>query len=56
VLVTPGNVEELANGILFLTRSSDIGEALGENARKEMLAKYTWQQNVTRLLERLKQS
>ena len=54
VLVTPGNVEELANGILFLARNSDIREALGENARKEMLAKYTWQQNVTRLLERIK--
>lgn len=55
VLVTPGNVEELANGILFLARNSDIREALGENARKEMLAKYTWQQNVRRLLERIKQ-
>jgi len=54
VLVTPGNVEELANAILFLARNSEIRKALGENARKEMLAKYTWQQNVTRLLEGIK--
>ncbi|MGQ9631406.1 MAG: glycosyltransferase family 4 protein [bacterium] len=52
-LVKPGNVGELAEGILTLAQSKELRERLGKNAREEALAKYTWEKNVRNVIERL---
>jgi glycosyltransferase involved in cell wall biosynthesis len=53
VLVTPGSVEELANGIRLLIDRPDLREMLGARARQRVLARYTWERNVDTMLRRL---
>lgn len=53
VLVTPGDREQLLDGLRFLVERPDYREALGRNARREVLAHYTWERNVDAVLERL---
>lgn len=52
-MVTPGRADELARAILFLAESPDWRCHLGENARAEALAKYTWQTHVGIILDRI---
>jgi glycosyltransferase involved in cell wall biosynthesis len=52
-LTEPGNAASLAEGILALIRDERLRQQLGENARAEVLAKYTWSQHVNRTLARL---
>jgi glycosyltransferase involved in cell wall biosynthesis len=51
VLVEPGNVKELVNGILGLVDNSGFAKKLGENARLAALEGHTWDTNIRRLLE-----
>lgn len=53
ILATPGSREELTAGLRFLVEHPDYREALGRNARREALARYTWDRNVAAVLERL---
>ena len=53
VLVTPGDRHELLDGLRFLVERAEYREALGRNARREVLARYTWDRNVDAILERL---
>lgn len=53
ILVKPGNVEELIEGILKLAKDKNLREKLGDNARNEVILNYTWQKNIERLMEKL---
>ncbi len=54
ILAQPGHVEHIVNAILFLIQFPQWRTLLGKNARQEVLAKYTWSQHVSFILERLK--
>lgn len=54
-LVEPGNVDSLANGLNYLINNPDLCLRLSKNARKEVVAKYTWQAHTRRIIERLKE-
>jgi glycosyltransferase involved in cell wall biosynthesis len=54
VLVTPGDRDELLAGLRFLVERPDYRETLGKSARREVLARYTWDRNVDAMLERLR--
>ena len=54
VLVTPGDRSELLAGLRFLVEHPDYRRALGSNARREVLARYTWDRNVDAILDRLR--
>ncbi len=54
-LVKPGDVQELAQGILKLTENENLRSELGKNAREEALEKYTWDEHVKRILDKLKE-
>jgi len=51
VLCPPGDVVSLITGIKFLTERSDWRKKLGQNARKEALASYTWERHVEEILK-----
>ena len=52
-LVTPGDVTDLANGIVAVLSSSDRGSHLGDAARLEALAHHTWDHRAEAVLDRL---
>lgn len=53
-LVKPGDVNELVEGILKLTKDKELRNFLGRNAREEVVANYTWKKNVERVINKLK--
>ena len=53
VLTTPASVDELIAGIRFAVERTDWRRHLGDNARKEVLARYTWKDHVDAILDRL---
>lgn len=53
VLVSPGDVQELIAGIRFLVEYPEWRHYLGVQARKEVLARYTWNHHVGAIIERL---
>jgi len=53
VLVKPGNVNALVNGILRLAKDKNLREKLGKNAQKEVANNYTWKRNVQSLMKKL---
>ena len=55
ILVEPGNVEQLIEGILKLVDNRKLRLKLGRNARSEVLKRYTWDSNVKKLLNKLKE-
>lgn len=55
VLCKPGEVSELILGIRFLAENISWRIKLGENARNEVLAKYTWDRHVAAILAKVKQ-
>ncbi|MCB1152585.1 glycosyltransferase family 4 protein [bacterium] len=55
LMVTPGDVDELADAIVRLANDKDLRDELGRNARAEALEKYTWEKHVQRILERLEE-
>lgn len=54
VLATPGNVEELVNGLRFLVDRPDWRRKLAANVRRIALEKYTWEKHVHEILAGLK--
>ena len=50
VLVEPGNVEELVQGIVFLTEHPEEAERMGRNARRVVCERRTWDQNARRVV------
>jgi len=50
LLVAPGDVNSLSYGIIELIQKEDLRNTLGRNAREEVIRKYTWEQNVQKLL------
>jgi len=54
LLVEPGNAAALAEGIWRLAADRCLRLALGENARREALAKYTWEKHAGRILAALR--
>jgi glycosyltransferase involved in cell wall biosynthesis len=54
-LFEPGNIEDLANAILFLLENRKLSKKIGNNARKEVETKYTWK-GVTKKIERILRS
>jgi len=53
LLVEPGDVEALVDGILRLLRDKELRENLGWNARRKAIAEHTWKQNVEKVIEAL---
>ncbi|HUP33393.1 MAG TPA: glycosyltransferase [Gaiellaceae bacterium] len=53
LLTKPGDVEELAAGIRALVDNSGWRAALGTNARRLAVARYTWDAHVDAILDRL---
>lgn len=53
VLCEPGNLEELIKGIRFLVERPDWRGALGKNARRRTLDRYTWGHHVQAILDGL---
>jgi glycosyltransferase involved in cell wall biosynthesis len=52
-LVTPGDVDDLVQGILSVLRLPDRGRRLGEAARREAVSNHTWDSRARVLLARL---
>ena len=53
VLVEPGSKQSLVRGIRRLASDPDLRSALGRNARKEALDKYTWSRHVEEITSRM---
>jgi glycosyltransferase involved in cell wall biosynthesis len=51
LLFPPGNVEAMASHVLRLIAAPEQRRVLGEAARSEVLAKYTWEANARRLTQ-----
>jgi len=53
-MVRPGDVVDLAGGIVVLAGSEKLRTELGRNARKEVVEKYTWTEHVGKIVAALK--
>ena len=53
VLTPPGDLDGLCRGLRFLVEHPDWRSSLGANARREALARYTWDRHVDAILTRL---
>jgi glycosyltransferase involved in cell wall biosynthesis len=53
VLAKPGDRSQLIDGLRFLVEHPEYRQALGRNARREVVGRYTWDRNVAAVLERL---
>lgn len=53
ILVEPGNVEELVDGMLKLVKDKELRKNLGLNAREKVIAEHTWKRNVEKVIEAL---
>lgn len=51
LLVTPGEVKELADAIVRLVNSDEMRVRLGESARKAAIKNHTWTHNARRVLQ-----
>lgn len=49
ILCKPGDVEELAQGVLALVKDPALCAALGRNARQALLDHYCWDQHIEKL-------
>ena len=50
-LVKPGDVQDLADGVIKLIEDKDLREKLGRNAREKVITHYTWAENVKRIID-----
>lgn len=51
MLVEPGNIDQLTEGILALVKDKELRERLGKNAREDAINNYTWDRCVERILK-----
>jgi glycosyltransferase involved in cell wall biosynthesis len=54
-LVEPGDIESLSEGLKILIDDRVKRERLGEAARREVVAKYTWKEHTRKIIEKLKE-
>ncbi len=54
-LVKPGDAESLMIGLKTLIDNPQISKRLGEAARREVVAKYTWKEHTRKIIEKLKE-
>lgn len=54
-LVEPGSVDQLAKAMNILIQNPQLRKVLGNNARAEVVAKYTWQTHVRKILQKLRE-
>jgi glycosyltransferase involved in cell wall biosynthesis len=54
-LVKPGDTPALAEGLKILIEDPSRRKRLGEAARKEVAAKYTWKEHTHKIIEKLKE-
>ncbi len=54
-LVEQGNVEQLADAIHTITNDEQLASYLAENARKEVIEKYTWDKHVENILNKVRE-
>lgn len=55
LVVKPGDHEELIHGMQRLIDDPKLCEYLGEEARKEVIKNYTWQEHTRKIMSRLKE-
>jgi glycosyltransferase involved in cell wall biosynthesis len=53
ILVEPGNVHELAQGMKRLILDSNMRKKIGDNARKEIVDSYSWRIHTKKIFDRL---
>ncbi len=54
-MVKPGDAESLMHGLKTMIDNPEIGKRLGEAARHEVIAKYTWKEHTRKIIEKLKE-
>jgi glycosyltransferase involved in cell wall biosynthesis len=54
-MVKPGDVESLMLGLKTMIDNPDTSKRLGEAARREVIAKYTWKEHTRKIIEKLKE-
>jgi glycosyltransferase involved in cell wall biosynthesis len=54
-MVKPGDAESLMFGLKTLIDNPETGQRLGEAARQEVVAKYTWKEHTRKIIEKLKE-
>jgi glycosyltransferase involved in cell wall biosynthesis len=54
-VTTPGDEQELSDGIRFLVDRPDWRRVLGANARRLATERYTWDAHVAAILARLEE-
>jgi len=52
-MVKPGDIDELSFAMKELIQKKELREYLGKNSREEVLAKYTWDKHVERILRKI---
>ena len=55
ILVEPGNVNQLAEGILKLAGDKELREKLGRRAREDVIENYTWKKNAERVIKAVRE-
>jgi len=54
-LVKPGNAESLMHGLKSLIDNPETRKRMGEAARREVVAKYTWKEHTRKIIEKIKE-
>lgn len=54
-MVKPGDTESLMLGLKILIDDPEKSKRLGEAARREVVAKYTWKEHTRKIIEKLKE-
>jgi glycosyltransferase involved in cell wall biosynthesis len=54
-MVKPGDAESLMHGLKIMIDNPDISKRLGEAARREAIAKYSWKEHTRKIIEKLKE-
>ena len=54
-MVKPGDAESLMFGLKAMIDDPDKSKRLGEAARREVIAKYTWREHTRKIIEKLKE-
>ncbi len=54
-LVKPGDPVDLAKGMMTTFQNPDLAKKMAVNARKEVLANFTWDRQVAKIIQALKE-
>jgi glycosyltransferase involved in cell wall biosynthesis len=53
ILTEPDNIDELAEGIIKLVKDKELRNNLGQKAKRQAYAKYTWDSNVRKIIDKV---